>query len=89
MAILSFRGGDPTETLALARLACDVPAEIDDAPLFGSIVDLLDAFEAYSAEHPDDRRSRSLLILASTVARTPDVPVPERAVELSPGSAPR
>jgi hypothetical protein len=88
-AIVAFRGGDPTETLALARLACDVPEEIDDAPVFAAVVELLDAFEAYAAEEPDDRRSRSLLILASTVARTPEVPIPAPAGELTPGSAPR
>jgi len=87
--IAAMRGGDPTETLALARLACDVPEEIDDAPLFSAILELLDAFDAYSAEHPDDRRRLSLLILAATVARTPEVPIPERAAELSPGFAPR
>jgi uncharacterized protein len=88
-ALASMRGGDPTESLALARLACDVPEEIDDAPLFAAIRELLDDFDAYSAEHPNERRRISLLILASTVARTPDVPIPERARELSPGSAPR
>jgi predicted TIM-barrel fold metal-dependent hydrolase len=80
-AIVTFRGGDPTETLALARLACDVPEEIDDAPVFAAIVELLDAFEAYAAENADDRRSRSLLILAATVAKTPDVPIPASAGE--------
>jgi hypothetical protein len=72
----AMRGGDPTEGLALARLACDVPDEVDDAPVFAAIRDLLDAFDAYSAEHPDDRRRMTFLILATTVARTPDVPVP-------------
>jgi hypothetical protein len=74
--ITAFRGGDPTESLALARLACDVPEEIDDAPVFAAIRRLLDEFERYNAEHPDDRRRMSFLILAATVARTPDVPVP-------------
>jgi len=77
LAVISaFRGADPTESLALARLACDVPEEIDDAPLFAVIRQLLDGFDAYSAEHPDDRRRMSFLILAATVARTPDVPLP-------------
>lgn len=73
--ITSFRGGDPTESLALARLACDVPDEIDDAPVFGAIRDLLDAFEDYTAQFPEDRRRMTFLILAATVASTPDVPV--------------
>ena len=74
--MLAFRGGDPTEGLALARLACDVPDEVDDAPVFAAIRRLLDGFDEYSAEHPDDRRRFSFLILATTVARTPDVPLP-------------
>jgi predicted TIM-barrel fold metal-dependent hydrolase len=75
-AIATMRGGDPAEMLALARLACDVPDGIDDAPLFTAIRGLLDAFDAYSADHPDDRRRLTMLILAATVARTPEVPIP-------------
>jgi uncharacterized protein len=77
LAVISgFRGGDPTEPLALARLACDVPEEIDDAPVFAAIRRLIDSFDQYSTEHPDDRRRMTFLILAATVARTPEVPVP-------------
>jgi len=75
-AIASMRGGDPTEMLALARLACDVPADVDDAPVFTAVRGLLDGFEAYTAEHPDDRRRLTFLILAATVARTPEIPLP-------------
>lgn len=78
-AIVGFRGGDPTEMLALARLACDVPDEVDDAPVFAAIRWLLDAYEACASHDPDERRSRTFLILAATVARTPEVPVPELA----------
>jgi uncharacterized protein len=85
-AIAAMRGGDPTEMIALARLACDVPEEIDDAPVFGAIRGLLDDYDAYAAEHPDDRRRLTLLILAATIARTPDVPLPPG---LSPDSAAR
>jgi predicted TIM-barrel fold metal-dependent hydrolase len=73
----SMRGIDPTEMLALARLACDVPDEIDDAPLFAAIRGLLDAYEEFTAEQPTNRRRLIFLILAITVARTPDVPIPE------------
>lgn len=77
LAVISaFRGGDPTEPLALARLACDVPEEVDDAPIFAAVRDLIAGFDDYSAEHPEDRRRMGYLILAATVARTPDVPVP-------------
>jgi uncharacterized protein len=75
-AMGAMRGVDPTEMLALARLACDVPDEIDDAPVFAGIISLLDQYEAYAAEHPDERRRITFLILAATVARTPDVPIP-------------
>jgi hypothetical protein len=76
-AIAAFRGGDPTEMLALARLACDVPEEIDDAPVFEAIRTLVDAYEADSAAGGDHRRRAAFLILAVTVARTPEVPIPE------------
>jgi uncharacterized protein len=86
-ALGTMRGVDPTEMLALARLACDVPDEIDDAPVFAAIRWLIDGYEAYSAEHPDERRRLTFLILAATVAKTPNVPIP--AEVLSPGSVPR
>ena len=82
-----MRGVDPTEMLALARLACDVPDEIDDAPVFAAIRTLLDGYESYAAEHPDERRRITFLILAATVAKTPDVPIP--AEVLTRNSAPR
>ncbi len=72
-----FRGNDASEMLALARLACDVPPEIDDAPLFAAVLNLLDLHDRIAAAAAaGDRRPRALLILAATVARTPDVPVP-------------
>jgi len=86
-ALGTMRGVDPTEMLALARLACDVPDEIDDAPVFAGIVSLLDGYEEYAAEHPDERRRITFLIIAATVAKTPDVPIPESV--LRRGSAPR
>ena len=76
-AIATMRGAEGAgEMLALARLACDVPEDIDDAPVFEAIRLLLDGFDAYSAEQPQDRRRLGFLILAATVARTPDVPIP-------------
>ncbi len=75
-AIATMRGGDGTEMLALARLACDVPDELDDAPVFAAIRSLIDAHDDYAATAPDDRRRMAFLILAVTAARTPDVPVP-------------
>ncbi|MGI8507670.1 MAG: amidohydrolase family protein [Solirubrobacteraceae bacterium] len=79
-AIATMRGGDGgPEMLALARLACDVPDEIDDAPLFAAVRALLDAYEEAQAADPTDRRRLAFLILAAIVARTPDIPVPASA----------
>jgi predicted TIM-barrel fold metal-dependent hydrolase len=75
-AIQLFRGGDASEMLALARLACDVPPEIDDAPVFAAVLRLIDLHDQLAEADPGDRRTRSLLILAATVARTPAVPLP-------------
>jgi predicted TIM-barrel fold metal-dependent hydrolase len=80
-ALGTMRGIDPTEMLALARLACDVPDEIDDAPVFGAIRGLLNDYEEYAAENPDSRRRITFLILAATVARTPGVPIPPEALD--------
>jgi predicted TIM-barrel fold metal-dependent hydrolase len=77
-ALATLRGSDGgPEMLALARLACDVPEEIDDAPVFAAVRGLLDAFDQAMAQEPDNRRWMGLLILAANVARTPDVPVPD------------
>jgi predicted TIM-barrel fold metal-dependent hydrolase len=84
-SMAAMRGGDPAEPLALARLACDVPDEIDDAPVFAAIRELLDSYDEYVAEHPDDRRRLTFLILAATIARTPDVPLP--TADFAPRSA--
>ena len=76
-AIATMRGneGGP-EMLALARQACDVPDELDDAPVFAAIRQLLDHFDHGTSVAPTDRRRFAFLILAANVARTPDVPVP-------------
>ncbi|MHB1569494.1 MAG: amidohydrolase family protein [Solirubrobacteraceae bacterium] len=74
---LTMRGSENgPEMLALARQACDVPDEVDDAPVFAAIRELLDVYDEATAAAPDDRRRMGLLMLASTVARTPDVPLP-------------
>ena len=78
------------EMLALTRLACDVPEDIDDAPVFAAITSLLDAYEEFAAANPGNRRRLMFLVLAATVARTPDVPVPAAEwLKLSLDSAPR
>ncbi len=74
--MLEFRMGDGSEMFALAQQACNVPEEIDDAPIFAAIRRLLDAYEVARSASPDDRRVRALLMLAISIARTPDVPLP-------------
>ncbi len=74
--MLEFRMGDGSEMFALAQLACNVPDEIDDAPIFAAIRRLLDVYEVAHAAAPEDRRARALLMLAMSIARTPDVPLP-------------
>ncbi len=75
--ILSIRAPDAgPEMLALAQLACDVPDEIDDAPVFAALRPLLAAYFELFAADPDNRRTRGLLMLAAAIAATPDVPLP-------------
>lgn len=75
-ALLEFRTGDGSEMVALAQLACEVPEEIDDAPVFAAIGQLLDQYALARAAEPESRRSRALLQLAAAVAMSPDVPIP-------------
>jgi uncharacterized protein len=88
-AIATMRGGAEaaTEMLALARLACDVPDDIDDAPIFAAIRSLLDTYDQVAAAEPDNRRKLTFLILAATVARTPEVPIPEISRDCAARSA--
>ncbi len=74
--LLEFRTGDGGEMLALARLACDVPDDVDDLPVFYAIRQLLETHAALRAVAPADRSSRALLQLAAAAAMSPDVPVP-------------
>jgi predicted TIM-barrel fold metal-dependent hydrolase len=78
-ALAMIRGdvdGRGAEQLALARLACNVPEGYDDGPVFAAVLSLLDAFAELAAEDPESRRPRTLLMLASSVARSPDVALP-------------
>jgi uncharacterized protein len=88
-----FNGVDPLETLALARLACDVGPDAPHGPVYDSIVSLLDARAAYDAKG-DGRPARTapgvhLIVVAAALARTPDVPLPvnPRFAAKAPGSA--
>jgi predicted TIM-barrel fold metal-dependent hydrolase len=75
-AILEFRTGDGGEMVALAQLACDVPEAVDDSPVFRAIRELLAAYQLARSAEPENRASRSLLLLAAYVAMSPDVPLP-------------
>jgi len=85
-----FNGVEPQETLALARLACDVGDGAPQAPVCRSVLELLDARASDRAE--DDGRPAHLapgvhlIVMAATVARTPDVPVPRFAGQ-EPGNS--
>jgi hypothetical protein len=74
--MMQYRFGQGEEMFALARLACQTPDEIDDAPIFAAIRGLLDAYDQAVVERPEARRNRVLLMLATAVARTPDLPLP-------------
>jgi uncharacterized protein len=74
--MLEFRTGDGSEMVALAALACDVPEEVDDAPVFAAIRKLLKTYEGMRAAEPENRATQSLLHLAASAVMTPDVPLP-------------
>jgi uncharacterized protein len=74
--MLEFRTGDGSEQIALAELACDVPDEVDDAPVFAVIKQLLQSYQLARAAAPENRATRALLMLAASAAMTPDVPLP-------------
>ena len=70
--------GDVTESVALARLACDVEGE--HGAVCEEVIHLLDLAERHVGPPPPGRlipTSMWLLVLALCVARTPDVALPE------------
>jgi predicted TIM-barrel fold metal-dependent hydrolase len=76
-----FQGIEPEETLALARLACDVGDDAPQAAVCRWVVALLDERVNYSPEG-DGRPARfapgmHFVVAALGIVRTPDVPVPE------------
>ena len=75
-----FNGVEPTETLALVRLACDMGDDAPQAAVCRAILALLDAREGYTAEG-DGRPERfapglHFVVAAANIARTPDVALP-------------
>jgi hypothetical protein len=76
-----FGRSDPEEPVALARLACAVGNDGPHAELFAAVLEVLDLYEQHLAPPPPGFRypeAVRLLLMATTVARTPDVPIPER-----------
>jgi len=82
-------GIEPEETLQLAALACEVGDSAPQAEVCRAVLALIDARSRYPGG--DGRPSRfapgaHLIVLASCLARTPDVPLPEQPK--APVSAP-
>lgn len=73
-----FGGADGGETIALARLSCDVPAEDPRAAVCASIVRALDLHDAVATPPPRTPASRGihLLMTAICLAATPDQGAP-------------
>ena len=81
--------GEPApDYIGLARLACEVGDDTPQAPVCRSVLALLDRFERFGPppSPADDGRPRGpatrfpglgVVLIASVVARTPDVAVPE------------
>ncbi len=73
----AFGMGDPTELLALALLACDVPAEAEEAELLHRVAGFVQESLAALAEHPEEPRAALRPALGGAIlAGTPDVAVP-------------
>ena len=77
----ALRGIDPEESLQLAGLACEVGDESPRAPVFRSILALIEARARHAGEREDGRPTRfapglHLIVMAACLARTPDVPLP-------------
>src|SRR3954454_19298977 len=73
-----FSGDDGKETLALARLACEVPVDDPRADICASILRLLDLHDKVADDGPLTPGSRGvhLVITAMCLAATPDAGAP-------------
>ncbi|MBA2239921.1 MAG: amidohydrolase family protein [Solirubrobacterales bacterium] len=72
-------GGDPTEALSLARLACAV-GDAPHADVCAAVLELLDHADALLDSRSDDRSwplGAQPILFAICAARTPSVPLPE------------
>jgi predicted TIM-barrel fold metal-dependent hydrolase len=86
-----FARVDPDESVGLARLACAVGEESEEAPVFSAVLDLLDVYDEHREDPPDGQRpfppAGRCLAMALIVARTPDVPLPALADAPAPTRA--
>ena len=76
----TFGAGDPEESVALARLACAVGDDGPHADVFAAVLRLIDLYEEHLEPAPPGRMfpiAVRLLLAACTVARTPDVALPD------------
>jgi hypothetical protein len=75
-----FVRADPSEAVALAKLACGVGQDGAHADVFSAVLGLLETYEEHVTPVPEGERihpASRLLLFAVTVARTPDVPLPD------------
>jgi uncharacterized protein len=78
-----FHGVEPSETLALVRLACDVGDDAPQAPICRCVVELIEERERYAPPPGGDGRPSRFapglhfMVGALGIVRTPDVPLPE------------
>jgi predicted TIM-barrel fold metal-dependent hydrolase len=85
-----FGRGDPEEAVALSRLACAVGDDDPHARLFSAVLELLDLYEEHLTPPEGGRpipAAIRFLVMALTVARTPDVPLPDLAAAPAPTQA--
>jgi predicted TIM-barrel fold metal-dependent hydrolase len=77
----AFARTDPSESLALARLACAVGEDAEHARVFSGVLELLDRFEEHKGVPPTDGRpippAGRFVVTALAIARTPDVALPD------------
>jgi hypothetical protein len=83
-----FGGIEPTETLQLAALACEVGEDAPQAETCRMVLRLLEERTRYPAGS-DGRPARfapglHLIVLAACIVRTPHVPLPELSEPVSP-----
>jgi hypothetical protein len=75
----AFAGGDPDESLALARLSCAVGDDAPHADVCAAVLELLDLYREHLEPPPPGRPfplAARFVIAALTGARTPGVPLP-------------